>query len=283
MARPLRIEYPGALYHVTSRGDRREDIFVDDADRQLWLAILATVHERMHWHCYAYCLMDNHYHLVIETPEANLAKGMRHLNGVYTQRYNRRHQRVGHVFQGRYKAIHIDRDNYLLEAARYVVLNPVRAGFVAHASQWRWSSYLATSGQEPHASWLCVDRLLALLGKNRPLAHAAYRAFVRQGIDAPLWTRLHGQIYLGDDKFVSRLQSSANTTTATEALAEIPLEQRIPPPLPLQHYRGRYPDKREAMARAYANGHYTMKEIGRFFGVHYSTVSRCVKKHDSNT
>ena len=130
MARPLRIELSGGLYHVTSRGDRREDIYFSEADREAWLALFAQVCARFNWICHAYCLMTNHYHLIIETPEGNLANGMRQLNGVYTQIVNRAHGRVGHVFQGRYKAILVDKESYLLELVRYVVLNPVRAGMV---------------------------------------------------------------------------------------------------------------------------------------------------------
>ena len=130
MSHPIRIEFPDALYHVTARGDRREDIFDDDQDRQTFLATLEQVINQFNWTCYAWCLMDNHYHLLIQTPDGNLSKGMRQLNGVYTQASNRRHRRVGHLFQGRFKAILVDRDAYLLELARYVVLNPVRAGMV---------------------------------------------------------------------------------------------------------------------------------------------------------
>ena len=143
MARPIRIEFEGALYHVTSRGDRCEAIYEDDADRERFLEVLGQVVEDFNWVVHAYCLMSNHYHLVIETPDANLAKGMRQLNGVYTQYSNRRHQRSGHLFQGRYKAILVDADSYLLELARYVVLNPVRARMVRKPGAWPWSSYLA--------------------------------------------------------------------------------------------------------------------------------------------
>jgi putative transposase len=128
MSRPLRIEYPGALYHLTSRGNARQDIFLDDTDRAVFLDVLASVIERHGWHLYAYCLMGNHYHLLAETPHSNLSRGMRWLNGVYTQRFNRRHERVGHILQGRFKAILAERESYLLELSRYTVLNPVRAG-----------------------------------------------------------------------------------------------------------------------------------------------------------
>src|SRR3989338_224765 len=161
MARPLRIEFSGALYHVTSRGDRQEPIYEDNEYRHAYLQILGDVLERFSWLCYAYCLMKNHYHLVIETTEGNLSKGMRHLNGVYTQLSNRRHKRTGHLFQGRYKAVLIDKDSYWLEVSRYVVLNPVRAGMVKGPGGWPWSSYTAPAGAKSAPEWLKVDRLLA--------------------------------------------------------------------------------------------------------------------------
>lgn len=130
MARPLRIEYPGAVYHITSRGNEKKTIFRSDKDRVDFLDTLQDVNSRYNWICHAYCLMGNHYHLLIETPDANLSIGMRQLNGVYTQSFNGRRKRTGHLFQGRYKAILIQKDSHLLEVCRYVVLNPVRAGMV---------------------------------------------------------------------------------------------------------------------------------------------------------
>lgn len=140
MVRPLRLEFDGALYHVTSRGDRREDIYEDNHDRKIFLLLFAEVCDRYNWVCHAYCLMSNHYHLLIETPDGNLSKGMRQLNGVYSQRYNAKHGLVGHVFQGRYHAVLVDKDAYLKELVRYVVLNPVRAAMVQSVEQWRWSN-----------------------------------------------------------------------------------------------------------------------------------------------
>ncbi len=160
MARPLRVELSGGVYHITSRGDRREHIYLSDVDRDAWLELLGHVCARFNWVCHAYCLRSNHYHLVIETPEGNLSQGMRQLNGVYTQWVNRNHGRVGHVFQGRYKAILVEKDSYLLELARYVVLKPVRAGMVGDAGDWPWSSYLAMTGQVPVPVWLKTDWLL---------------------------------------------------------------------------------------------------------------------------
>ena len=130
MARPLRIEFNGALYHITARGDKRADIFEDNEDREQFLNLLKEVCSRFNWQIHAYCLMDNHYHLLVETPEGNLSLGMRQLNGVYTQKFNRKHKRVGHVFQGRIKRIIVEKDAHLLELARYIVLNPVRAKMI---------------------------------------------------------------------------------------------------------------------------------------------------------
>ena len=198
MARPLRIELAGALYHVTSRGDRREDIYLDDDDRRRWLDVFKTVCERFNWICHAYCLMDNHYHIVVETVEGNLSKGMLQLNGVYTQQFNRAHGRVGHVYQGRYKAILVDKDSYLLELSRYVVLNPVRAGMVKSAGAWVWSSYRAMVGRVSPPSWLQTDELLRQFGKQRKRAIENYVDFVRAGVRIPsVWQDLKMQIYFG--------------------------------------------------------------------------------------
>ncbi len=276
MARPLRIEFPGALYHLTARGDGREDICLDDEDREQFLALLGGACERFNWRCYAYCLMSNHYHLVIETPDGNLARGMRQLNGVYTQRFNLRHERVGHVFQGRYKAILVERDSYLLELCRYVVLNPLRTGMVRHAGQWRWSSYRETAGQRPGPPWLAVSWVLGQFGRGRDPAIARYKAFVRQGTSqcSPWEEGLRQQIYLGDEAFVIRMQAGLEEAD----LDEVPRAQRRPPALPLAEYARRYPERRVAMAAAYRSGDYTLKAIAGHFGVHYSTVSRALRQ-----
>ena len=279
MTRPLRIELAGGLYHVTSRGDRREDIYFSDDDRLKWLGILAEVCQRFNWRCHAWCQMSNHYHLVVETPEANLAQGMRQLNGVYTQYINRQHRRVGHVFQGRYKAILVERDSYLLELARYVVLNPVRAGMVPSAGEWPWSSWAATMGKQPSPEWLETGWLLQQFSANRQRAREAFDDFVRAGIGLPsVWDDLAGQIYLGSEQFILNLQA---TLTGQLEDREIPRMQRRPVALPLSDYANLHPERDAAMRAAFASGDYTQQQIAEHFGVHYSTVSRAVNRKRS--
>jgi REP element-mobilizing transposase RayT len=280
MTRPLRIELSGGLYHVTSRGDRREDIYLSDEDRIAWLTLFGQVCSRFNWVCHAYCQMTNHYHLVVETPEGNLAQGMRQLNGVYTQWVNRTHKRVGHVFQGRYKAILVEKDNYLLELARYVVLNPVRAGMVSDVGAWAWSSYPAMLGQVVPPVWLQTDWLLGQFGRQRNLAIAGYINFVRAGVGLPsVWDNLQGQIYLGSEKFIEQMQSSL---VLDQAMDEIPRIQRRPLAKPLMQYLTEYADvPRTGMAQAYLSGDYAMKAIAEAFGVHYATVSRAVKAYEN--
>ena len=210
MTRPLRIAFPGAIYHVMSRGDCRRDIYRDDIDRRFFLDLLAREVRQQRWRLLAYCLMGNHYHLLLETPESNLVPGMRRLNGVYSQTFNRRHAEVGHVMQGRYKSVLVDREAYLLELARYIVLNPVRAGMVSTAQEWAWSSFRATAGFLPTEDWLACDLVLLHFGEKPPIARKVYQDFVLAGVDAPSpWAQLRGQIYLGRKQFLVAMAQRA--------------------------------------------------------------------------
>ena len=274
MARPLRLEISSGLYHVTSRGDRREDIYLNDADRQHWLELLGQVCTRYDWLCHAYCLMDNHYHIVVETVDGNLSAGMRQLNGVYTRWHNRTHNRVGHVFQGRFKAIIVQREAYLLELARYVVLNPVRAGMCTTPEQWRWSSYMTTVGQAHKPNWLHTEWLLAQFGSQHASAIAAYVDHVRAGVGLPsLWDALQDQLFLGDDAFANTSRTALSNRQLNDS--EIPRLQRRARVAPLAAFSA-IPDRNSAIAQAYATGRYSQKEIATVFNVHYATVSRIV-------
>jgi putative transposase len=279
MARPLRIEYPGAVYHVTSRGNARQAIFRDDRDRQRLLDVLAAVVGRAKWRCHAYCLMENHYHLLLETPEGNLSRGMRQLNGIYTQAFNRRHGTVGHVFQGRFKAILVARESHLLELCRYVVLNPVRAGVVRAAGQYPWSSYRATVGRVRRPACLTVEWVLGQCGKRQGEAQRRYRDFVREGLAAETpWRGLAGQVLLGVDDFVARLRPYL---AKTRDVKEIPRAQRLvgrPRVEELLAGSAESPRKRrnERIRAAAAKHGYLLAEIARATGLHYSTISRIV-------
>jgi REP element-mobilizing transposase RayT len=274
MSRPLRIEFPGALYHVTSRGNRREQIYSDETDRVAFLEVLANVCERFRWACYAYCLMSNHYHIMVETRDANLARGMRHLNGVYTQRFNRRHGRVGHVYQGRYHAVLVKRESHLLAVARYIVLNPVRAGMVRAAGNWRWSSYRATAGRTAPPPWLTTEWLLTSFGPAHD-ARQEYERFVNSDVDqASPWQDIRQQLYVGDEDFVLEMQSMRDRVRDS---VEVPLAQRKLRPLPIIHFERESTDRNAAIVAAFRQGGHTLKEIGEYFGLHYSHVGRIVR------
>lgn len=277
MARPLRIEFSGALYHVTSRGNERKPIYREDDDFERFLAVLTHVCERYNWVVHAYCLMTNHYHLLIETPDANLSKGMRQLNGVYTQSFNKHHHRVGHVFQGRYKAILVDKDAYLMELNRYIVLNPIRAKMVDTPDEWPWSSWHSVMGKEPVPGWLAVDQMLLMFSKYRNTARNKFAEFVRQGQGVNPWEKLNNQVFLGDDEFVKK--HLKRTKENEGGLSEIPKKQTRNQSLSLAGYAAQYANRNAAIIAAYASGGYTLKEVGDYFDLHYSRVSRIVAKN----
>ncbi len=283
MARPLRVEFPGGIYHVTARGNGRQPIFEDDADRGRFLTVLASVVGRYHILCHAYCLMGNHYHLLLETPEGNLSHAMRQLNGVYSQGFGRRHGRPGHVLEGRFNAQVVDREGYLREVCRYVVLNPVRAGLVAHARLWPWSSYCATAGEAPVPAFLTVDWVLAL-GETtaRGVAERRYRQFVEAGLTemADPLDRFRSRPVVGGDAFLAQLRARAHGGTT---LVEVPRAQRFAarPSLATLFAGFTSKDDRDARCVLAVRDHgYTMKEVADFLGLHYATVSRALSRGD---
>ncbi|MDX8394318.1 MAG: transposase [Mariprofundales bacterium] len=277
MARPLRIEYEGAVYHVTSRGNARADIYLSDNDREMFLEVFVHVVDRFGWICHAYCLMSNHYHIMIETPQANLSRGMRQLNGIYTQRFNRKHDRVGHVFQGRFKSIVVDKDAYLLELCRYIVRNPVAAGMVETVGDWYWSSYQATVGLVQKPEVLNVIWLLSQFGQNEKQAIASYIDFVANGDVATPWDSLSGADVLGDDKFRNELQQYKGDESE-----EIPKRKRALRHLPLSVLAMQNKNRELWMREAYCEHGYAMQQIAKYAGLHYSTVSRMIKRGGEN-
>lgn len=278
MSRPLRIEYPGALYHITSRGNRRAQIFTDDEDHKAFLNILVEVNRRFETRCHAYCLMGNHYHLLMETPRGNISRAMRQLNGVYTQTFNWLHRKVGHLFQGRYKAVSIEKDAHLLEAARYVVLNPVRAGIVPQPEDWPWSSYAATAGLAKTEDCLTTGLLLGQFGEDAEGARAKYREFVRNAPDVRFKDEVVSGIVYGGGEFAERCRLQAR---GGGNMLEIPREQRFVGRPDLASIMRGSVEKIEKVVEAVEVYGYTQKAVADELGVHYSAVSKMLSRRMS--
>lgn len=205
MARPLRIIFPGAFYHITSRGNERKSVFKSKRDREKFLEYLETATERYNAVIHAFCLMDNHYHLLLETPAGNLSQIMHHINGAYTTYFNVKRTRSGHLFQGRYKAILVERAEYAKELSRYIHLNPVRAEMVATPERYEWSSYNFYIGREKTPEWLQREFILGYFGRRMSVAQEGYKNFVSQLVDqayeSPL-KAVFGSSLLGSQEFI---------------------------------------------------------------------------------
>ncbi|MBI4828862.1 MAG: transposase, partial [Nitrospinae bacterium] len=235
-----------------------------------FLKILLKTIERFNWIIHAYCLMDNHYHLLVETPDANLSQGMRQLNGMYTQSFNRAHNRVGHVFQGRYKSVLIQKESHLLEAARYIALNPVRARAVEAPEHWPWSSYLGTAGlRKPHPC-LKADWILSQFGRQKRLAQKKYRTFVRAGMGAePLWKKARGMVALGDEGYLKRIAAYLDKV---EPVIEITRAQRYAarPDLNALFSGAANRAKRNRNIALAVRAHgYSQQDVARYLKLHY--------------
>jgi putative transposase len=268
MARPLRVCPPGAVVHVIVRGNEQGPIVQDDHDRHTFLAILARAVERYQWLCHTYCLMDNHYHLLLEVPLGNLPLGMRQLNGVYAQSYNRRHQRFGHLFQARYRSILVEKNAYLLSVCRYIVLNPVRAGVVQRPEDYAWSSHRAMAGLDQPPGFLATEWVLSQFAPTRRLAQARYRAFVAAGLEKPT---VSGE-RVGSEEFLS-LRLGRH-----DALPEVPRAQLQPLRRPLADV---FANEQTPIAIAYRAHDYRLHEIAAHLGCHYSTVSRALAREEA--
>jgi REP element-mobilizing transposase RayT len=265
---------------VTTRGNARRAIFKNDSDRWRFLEVLDDTTERHNWLVHAYCLMPNHYHLLLETPEGNLSAGMRRLNGVYTQRFNHRNNQVGHLFQGRFKAILVDKEAYYHELCRYIVLNPVRAGLVDDPTEFRWSSFRSILGLSPSPDCLVGEVVLDRFGKDKKGARRAYQRFVEQGmkVEKSPWEDLHGQCLLGGEGFV---ECHRHLIQGMDEKREIPRTQRYldRPSLDDLFAEAETKAKRNRLiVAAHLDFGYSQQEIAKHLGIHYSTVSRIFQK-----
>jgi REP element-mobilizing transposase RayT len=296
MARPLRLEYENAIWHVTARGNEQRAIFRDDIDRERFLVMLGETVIRFGWKVLAWVLMSNHYHLLVQTPQPNVSRGMHWLNGRYAQWFNRRHDRHGHLFQGRFHGALVEKEAYLLAVARYVVLNPVRAMMVETAADWRWSSYRQTAGFETPASWLAVEDLLESFGGANTHGCDEYVQFVAAGKDQPSpWNDLVGQIYLGSADWIEQIgdriaaaprsvehsrdqlrpgRPAMNDIVATVAEVIDSTVDRLRLPI-----RGTSTAKSVAAFIAFEDGLYRQHDIGVALGIRgRSTVSSAVRR-----
>ncbi len=283
MTRSLRIEYPGAVYHVTARGTGRQNIFLNDSDKTAFLARLLMTINRHNWLCHAYCLMSNHYHLLLETSDGNLSAGMKLLNSAYAQYFNYSHDRTGHLFQGRFKAIVVEKDSYLLELCRYIVLNPVRSGIVESPGDYTWSSYRQTAGlYKREDNLLSTNWILSHFGFDKFVAEREYILFVNDFDDAVSpFEKTRGQLILGRKQFVESLVES----NQYRDLPEVSRNQRFLSRPSLEDLFTSASDKvgrNKAIYTAHIKYGYSQQEIAKYSGMHYSTISKIIKNLENN-
>ena len=284
MSRKPRLEFPGAIFHINHRGNHQELIYRDDDDRELFLKLLKTTIQRMNWICHAYCLMGNHYHLLIEIPEGILSRGMAWLNGVYTQKFNRKYELTGHLFQGRFKSKPIEDNMQFLTAARYIVRNPVKANKVEKAVQWLWSSYKATVGNITPPEYLFVDDILASLSKDKSKAQFYFQEFVNMDLkdnDDEI-IKLFQEVYSGEREpvFSKRVQTVLDME---DSIHPVPRNLRVisRPGLGELFTECKYGDletRNRIIQDAFKLYAYTQSDIAVFLDLSRSAISKIVCK-----
>lgn len=287
MARPLRIEYPSAFYHITSRGNERKDIFKNEQDFVKFLTYIESAVQRYKAVIHVYCLMSNHYHLLLETPMGNLSQIMRHINGAYTTYFNTKRQRAGHLFQGRYKAILVEADEYAGELSRYIHLNPVRAGVAGRPEEYRWSSYQHYIGKKQIPKWLIVDYVLSYFGRETTGAQKKYSEFVNALVDkeydSPLKetvasTLLGGIEFINEikDKYLRGKKIDRNLPALREltktSIKEIIREVEV------ALEKNEVLSKKAAIYLCHRCSGRTLREIGGHFGIGESAVSQISRR-----
>ncbi|HIJ87321.1 MAG TPA: hypothetical protein HPP97_06485 [Desulfuromonadales bacterium] len=285
MARPLRIEYPGAFYHVTSRGNEQKDIFRSRRDREQFLSYLQTASERYGAVIHAYCLMSNHYHLLLKTPEGNLSQIMRHINGAYTTYFNIKRKRAGHLFQGRYKAIIVDADAYALELSRYIHLNPLRTGMVIMPEKYEWSSYRNFTGFSETPEWLKTGFILDCINAKNDISK--YREFVENAINQENESPLNGVIastILGSAEFIKDISSKHLREKTVDR--NVPAVRKLSRPAPDEIISaiGQEPGMTESFSRnvsiyfCHRFSGARLREIGERFGLSDAAVSQASRR-----
>ncbi len=281
MARPIRIQYPGALYHIMTRGNERSNIFKDKKDYQNFLVVFSEVIDRYNWQCFAYCLMSNHYHILIKTREANLSLGMRQLNGKYTQEFNVRHRRIGHLFHGRFKSILVEEENYKNELIRYIALNPIRAKIVKNLKDWEWNSYQEIIGEKKTTNGVDIKAVLDQFdGKDQKRAKAIYLEYIHSKIEEDSSLKnLKGGIILGSPEFIEKIK---NYFKNQKKELEIPTRERFAfRPTLEEIFKNKKTSKKERnklIYKSHLDCGYSLSEIGRQLKLHYSSIGKIVNK-----
>jgi REP element-mobilizing transposase RayT len=281
MGRPLRLEFEGAFYHIVSRGNAKQAIFLADDDRRLFLGTLGRVTKRHNWILHAYCLMENHFHLLVETPDGNLSRGMHNLNGIYCRAYNSRHNRVGHLFQGRFHAALIDQDEYFQVVARYIALNPVRAKMVDDPLDYMWSSYRDTIGARIAPIFLTTESILRSFSDDETRARNLYREFVLGGLNEESDRSLENRSILGSRDFLDRLEKML---APKRTIREIRRKDRYANRPQLSSFldRNAHPEERnKRIFAAFQEFGYKQKEIADYLCLAPSTVSEIIKGLES--
>ncbi len=289
MARQLRIEYPDACYHVTARGNERKDVFTNERDREKFLSYLESAVVRYGAVIHAYCLMNNHYHLLLGTPCGNLSQVMQHINGAYTNNFNAKRKRSGHLFQGRYKAILVEADAYAMELSRYIHLNPVRAGISVAPEEYRWSSYRDYVGLRESPAWLSTEFILGLVGIAIEDAQTQYRQFVdclsdESEQESPL-AGVRATMILGREDFVAEIQARHiavkqpdRNVPALRQLADRPAIDRIINAAIGEFGEDEHLAKKAAIYLSHRHSGARLREIGERFGVKESAVSQASRR-----
>lgn len=281
MARPIRIQYSGAFYHIMTRGNERAEIFKSAQDYQLFLMIFTEVIDRYNWQCFSYCLMPNHYHLLIKTREPNLSLGMRQLNGKYTQEFNISHKRVGHLFQGRFKSILVEEEKYKNQLIRYINLNPIRAEIVDNLGKWQWSSHLEIIGEKGKTNCLDTKAVLSQFDeKDEKLARAIYLDYLySKSEESPVLKDMKGGIILGSLEFIEKIKVHFKKQ---DQEFEIPIRERLAyRPLLEEIFKDGELSKKERnllVYKAHLDYGYSLSEIGRQLDLHYSSIGKIVNK-----
>jgi REP element-mobilizing transposase RayT len=282
MSRPLRIQYPGAMYHITSRGNGGNKIFKDKGDYLIFLEELKKVIEDYNWISYAYCLMPNHYHLFIKTIDPNLSIGMRQLNGDYTQKYNIRHKQFGHIFQGRFKSILVEDAGYQGVLVRYITLNPVKAKLVKSPMDWPWSSHQEIMGLKKGSGCVHVSETLSFFHNNKALAKKEYNNYLYEKIDSKeTWNDLRSGLILGSLQFAREVVEKYGNK---ESVENVKRERFAGRPTLEEIFKERkgIADRNSLIHKSFKKYGYTQTEIGGYLNLHYSTISRIVDKAVNN-